>query len=508
MANGKTAGLLAVLLGAVAAFGIGLAAAQNSGAEVRIEARRLGDGRVEFALSERGTDGEWGDRILPSSRYFPTGSRGRWLRSSPVSVGAGAPAPTVRIEARRLGDGRIEFALSERGTDGAWGDRVLPSSRYFPTGSRGRWLRSSPVFVGASAPAVASPSACADGAVAVADVSATHIQHPPPLAYFSGSDRSAAGLAWSPDGRKIAFVSDRDADGSSVARNIYVMNADGSGVERLTLFGIVGWADQPAWSPDGRRIAFHAREHGNAVGVYVMNADGSGVERLTYSDATDENPVWSPDGRRIAFVSARDGDYEIYVMNADGSGVERLTYSTYYGKDANMRSYDHEPAWSPDGRRIAFVSGRDGNHEIYVMNADGSGVERLTFFGGMSWATWGPAWSPDGRGIAFSWQRRNGGWEIYAVNADGSGGGCLAYSSDQPAWSPDGRRLAFGSGQYGDGWGIYAMNADGSGVERLTSASAPSDQPAWSPDGQRIAFVSRHGGKPAIYVVAVDARPR
>ena len=163
-----------MLLGAVSALGFALAAAQNSGAEVRIEARRLGDGRVEFALSERGTDGEWGDRILPSSRYFPMGSRGGWLRSSPVLVGAGAPAPTVRIEARRLGDGRIEFALSERGTDGEWGDRVLPSSRYFPAGSRGGWLRSSPVSVGASAPdegaptatPVASPSACADGAVA------------------------------------------------------------------------------------------------------------------------------------------------------------------------------------------------------------------------------------------------------------------------------------------------------------------------------------------------------
>ena len=83
-----------MLLGAVSALGFALAAAQNSGAEVRIEARRLGDGRVEFALSERGTDGEWGDRVLPSSRYFPAGSRGGWLRSSPVSVGASAPAAT------------------------------------------------------------------------------------------------------------------------------------------------------------------------------------------------------------------------------------------------------------------------------------------------------------------------------------------------------------------------------------------------------------------------------
>ena len=345
---------------------------------------------------------------------------------------------------------------------------------------------------------------------AVADVSATHIQHPPPLIYISDHDSgpSDAGLAWSPDGRKLAFVSYRGF-GRGVGRDIYVMNADGSGVDRLTLFGIVGWAKQPAWSPDGQRIAFGARKHDNAE-VYVMNADGSGVERLTYSDATGfaENPIWSPDGRRIAFahlgVSGRRVlNWEIYAMNADGSGVERLTYSpSNYGV---IRSYDHEPAWSPDGRRIAFVSGRDGNPEIYAMNADCSGVERLTDSDGTDSGAENPVWSPDGQRIAFV----SRGWEIYAMNADGSGGGCLAYSSDQPAWSPDGRRLAFGSGQYGDGWAIYAMNADGSGVERLTSfASAPSNQPAWSPDGQRIAFVSRHDGLPAIYVVAVDARPR
>ena len=140
------------------------------------------------------------------------------------------------------------------------------------------------------------------------------------------------------------------------------MNADGSGVTRLTDNDADDWS--PAWSPDGRRIAFDSNRDGDFE-IYVMNADGSGVTRLTDNDADDWSPAWSPDGRRIAFDSDRDGDFEIYVMNADGSGVTRLT-----DNDAD----DWSPAWSPDGRRIAFDSNRDGDFEIYVMNADGSGI--------------------------------------------------------------------------------------------------------------------------------------
>jgi type II secretory pathway pseudopilin PulG len=116
------------------------------------------------------------------------------------------------------------------------------------------------------------------------------------------------------------------------------------------------------------RIAFISDRDGNDE-IYVMNADGSGVTRLTNNPAYDGWPAWSPDGRRIAFASNRDGNPEIYVMNADGSGVTRLT---------NNPADDWAPSWSPDGRRIIFVSNRDGNYEIYVMNSDGSGVTRLT----------------------------------------------------------------------------------------------------------------------------------
>ena len=138
------------------------------------------------------------------------------------------------------------------------------------------------------------------------------------------------------------------------------MNADGSGVTRL----IDHDADDltPAWSPDGRRIAFASGGRAR-LDIYVM--DASGFTRLTDNDGG--TPAWSPDGRRIAFTSDRDGNPEIYVMNADGSGVTRLTYND--ARDLFLN--DSFPAWSPDGRRIAFHSHRDGNMEIYVMNAAG-----------------------------------------------------------------------------------------------------------------------------------------
>ncbi len=200
--------------------------------------------------------------------------------------------------------------------------------------------------------------------------------------------------------------------------------------------------------------------------------------------------------RRIAFSSNRDGNWEIYVMNADGSGVvTRLT---------DNEAIDYSPSWSPDGLRIAFESNRDGNRNIFVLNADGSGVvTRLTDHTSDDIS---PAWSPDGRRIAFQ-SYRDGNWNIFVMNADRSGvvTRLTDHTSDDisPAWSPDGRRIAFQS--YRDGnWNIFVMNADGSGVvTRLTDHISNDVSPTWSPDG-RIAFQSYRDENWEIYVMNAD----
>ena len=194
---------------------------------------------------------------------------------------------------------------------------------------------------------------------------------------------------------------------------------------------------------------------------------------------------------KISFVSNRDGDREIYVMDPDGLNQINLT---------NNPDWDEQPAWSPDSRRIAFMSNRDGNSEIYVMDANGGNQINLT---NNSSEDYEPAWSPDGRKIAFV-SNRDGDREIYMMDANGGNQINLTNNSNNdwdPAWSPDGRKIAFVSNRDTD-WEIYVMDTNGRNQINLTNNSNTDSQPAWSPDGRKIALNRDAGG--LIYAIDAD----
>jgi Tol biopolymer transport system component len=257
---------------------------------------------------------------------------------------------------------------------------------------------------------------------------------------------------------RILLTSDREGDSE-----IYSMNADGTGVRRLTRTPGVDGAGPP--SPDGRKILYYR----NQGGVWVMNADGSGKRTLTPNQGWNSPGGWSPDGRRIVFASNRDGNGEIYVMNADGSGQRILSPSP--------SSQEYAGGWSPDGKTILFTTDRDGNNEIYAMNADGTNPRNLTRHPLNDGRDGGFAWSPDGRKIVFATNRdRNRGrdgkvsTELYVMNADGGGQRRLTRTPEFEfvhSWSPDGEKLVFGRFPARPRWAFFVMNADGSGVRKV-----------------------------------------
>ncbi|HSY59112.1 MAG TPA: hypothetical protein VK795_06095, partial [Terriglobales bacterium] len=261
---------------------------------------------------------------------------------------------------------------------------------------------------------------------------------------------------------QIAYVSTKTGN-----KEIWAMDYDGANQHQLTHLKSV--ALTPRWSPDATRIAFTCFVP--FPQICIFSTVSNRIISFPRFKGTNSSPAWSPDGRQIAFMSSQNGDPDIYVCDADGSHLQRITFTA---------GVSTSPAWNPKtGKQIVFVSDRGGDPVLYLANSDGTSVQKLEM-PDMGYVV-DPSWSPNGQLLAFCWRRPSGNFDIYVMDIVSRQLVELTRDegrNERPSWAPDGRHLVFESTRTGKRQ-IWSMLADGSQPRELTY-DGQSESPNWS----------------------------